>query len=620
MSNAAEQDLFARNLRLKGHIYFNKVADGVYFQGQSGGFILKGDGIYPLVAKIISFIDAGFSLLDIQSKLPEKLRPFFTNLITQLAQHQMLMPRDAEQLVPESWMAFTHFRDLFRYLSESSADFINLFPQWQEQKIALVGDGYVLKSALEGVATSGIQTLTVVMTKETISRQEIKDALDYYSAKLPGFSAELILASEGATTDVSGFDQILYCSTQLQAGHSYYHHAEQACLVAGLLYGQAVVSPLSSVSGTGFNDMAEQLTRVSADSDLSFPQAGLSMLGSIAALNVIKGFFDIDVSGLSNYVYRVSSHLEMSRHPLLPVEVSSGISADEVRQFQAEYEMPDDRELEQYEQVRLALTAYFDPLLGCLDESVGKEVKQVPLFHSKLRLSFPSSMDCAAKEVMSCGLNAATAGLRAIAQALSLRTATQLGVPVSRITTDFDQQSWEKNAYARLVSEQPEFVQKALSARINLMQLDDEEMQLLLHFLQSVGYRHDALILYWDEACYCFVASIQLLNSDTAYSTVAATAEQAIRDCLCGVYLQAQFDEANVIESAIDLALPEVQFTDQTGEVLRELLHHSAAKLPKLERVQGDVMLATHGIYSGYALLAEESSVEESCVDKIGGV
>ena len=616
MTNLFESSLFERDRCLKGHIYFNKVAEGVYFQGQAGGFILKGDGIYPLVAKIISFIDAGFSLQDIQSKLPEKLRPFFVNLMTQLDQHQMLMPRGNEKLVPDGWMDFTHFRDLFRYLNESASDFAHQFPQWQKQKIAIIGDGYALKSAVEGIATSGVKSLTVVLTKDltkdSVGKSEILNALNDYADKLPGFEGQVMQVNECQSLDVSGFDQVLYCSTELEPDHAYYQNAEQPSLIAGLLFGQAVVTPLSSVSQAGFNDIVEQMTRVAANDELLFPKAGLSMLGSIAALNVIKGFFDIDVDGLSNYVYRVSPHLEMSRHPLLPTHAQQ-ISSDAVTQFQAEFEMPDDRELEQYEQVKLALGAYFDPLLGCLDESVGKDIKQVPLFHAKLRLHFPSSMELVPKDVMCSGLNAATAGLRSIASALSLRTAAQLQVSPATITTDFDEQSWKQNAYAQLLARSAGFAESAHSVRINLMRIDDEEMQLLFHFLQSAGYKQDALSLYWNDSYNSFVAQIQLPNSNKAMTktmtAIAANPYDAIRECLCCVYVRLQFHDVYFANSSLEFSAPES--FDETGEALAHLLQANASAIPSLTMVQGDPLLQASSIYSGYAALADVSEQEE---------
>lgn len=605
MNNPIERDL-----RLKGHIYFNKVEEGVYFQGQTGGFIVKGDKIYPLVAKIISFIDAGYRLQDIQSQLPEKLRPFYENLIGQLNDHHMLVERDAEKSVPEAWLNYKQFRDFFTYLQENAADFQAQFAQWQAQKVLVFGEGYALKSAVEALANSGLNELAIAVTNEdSVSVKELKNTLDFYGQQLPGFTYQIKSAAEFDPAGCSSFDFIAQCTSQLDTGFEVI--SDVPGIVAGVLFGQAVVSPLSSVSHSGYSDLEEQLLRTAENADIEFPKAGLSMLGSIAALNLIKGFFGIEVDSIRNYVYRVSRHLEVSRHPLFPINTGEG-DAQMIEDFQTEYEMPDDRELEKYEQVKLALSAFFDPLLGCLDESVGDTIKQVPLFHAKLQVKFPASKQAPAKEVMSCGLDASTAGLRAIGEALSIRTSVNQGVPHQVVTTGFDYDEWRQKAAAIALANTKDFISTLNAAQLNLLHLEDEEMQLIIRFLMSAGYPKQSLQLYWNSENTCFIARLPYLSGETLdrrrmVASIAANALDAIKDCLCATYMRLQFPDTDLLPTQGEaLLLPEPEVIDESGELLRQVCAVAAGTLPVMVYEQGEQILTSHGIYSGYATLESE--------------
>jgi len=593
MSNLLEQDL-----RLKGHIYFNKVEEGVYFQGQGGGFIIKGD-IYPLVSRIISFIDAGYRLQDIRPQLPEKIRPFFDNLIMQLAQNDMLIAREGEKLVTESWLSNKAFNDFFTYLQENASDFVTQFPAWQSQKVAVVGDGHGLKAAIEALALSGLKQLHVVMTQTLgVDEPEIRHALEYYQQQLPGFTFEIEQNEQPKAEQFARFDYVLQCETQLtdKTPELVNHNG----IVAGVLFGQALVSPLTSVSKSDYRDLVEQVNRAKEDTRMRFPKAGIAMLGSLAALNVIKSFFGIEVAGMRNYVYRISPYLSVSRHPLFPV-ITDDDGAQMMEAFQAEFEMPDDRELEKYEQVKLDLAAFFDPILGCLNEAVGDTVKQVPLFHSKIAVRFPASAGLSNQSVLCCGLDASTAGLRAISEALSLRSAKRLGVTPHQVCTGFDEAQWRKMAVASLFAQSPDFIENANAFRINMMHLEDEEMQLILRFLMSLGYQKDALVLHQNPQNTAFVASLPNAT-EGVISRVGATAFEAIQACLCATYVKCQFPEIsdNASVASFDmLALQAVGEAD--ADALFTALNATAGDLPNVEFVQGEPLLASYEIYSGYA-------------------
>lgn len=600
MSNLVEQDL-----KLKGHIYFNRVEEGVYFQGQGGGFIIKGD-IYLLISRIISFIDAGHRLKDIRSQLPERMHSFFDNLIAQFAQNDMLMPREGETLAPESWLSHKAFNDFFTYLEENATDFVNQFRAWQVQKVMVVGEGYALKAAVEALAVSGLHHLHVLLTNENnVSCLEVTHSLEYYAQQLAGFTFDVAVEALPKPSAFAEFDHVIQCETQLN--DSSVALLGDKGVVAGVLFGQGVVSPVSPISESGYQDLVEQVNRAKEDSNVAFPKAGIAMLGSLAALNVIKQFFGIQLEGIRNYVYRVSPYLGVTRHPLFPV-LSQEDSAQLMQAFQAEFEMPDDRELEKYEHVKLDLAAFFDPIVGCLNEAVGDTVKQVPLFHSKLAVRFAASAKAASQFVLCCGLDASTAGLRAIGEALTLRSAQRLKVKPHLIHTAFDDDQWRKCSTALMLANAPGFFESAQALRVNMMFLEDEEMQLIMRFVQSHGYSKDALVIHFNAECSAFVASMPNLANNALISRVGASAFEAIQSCLCAVYVQCQFPEIEDYLSlpACDLSRHHrVTEVDTAGHGIAKLMQSHASALPEVALVHGEPVLASFGIYSGYASLKE---------------
>ncbi|MCY7294752.1 hypothetical protein [Alteromonas sp. a30] len=597
-------NLYERNWGLKSHIYFNKVDEGVYFQGQAGGFIIKGD-VYPLISRIISFIDAGFPLTDIRAQLPENVRPFLDNLVSQFAQNGMLVERGTESLAPESWLEHKPFQDFFSYLRDNAEGFAEKYPLWQQQNAVAVGDGYALKAAIESLALSGLKQLSVMVTNsETVALSEIKNTLEHYVSRLPGFQYTLSEELAPAKAALTQYDCVIQCMSVLDEETPLL--VGQQGVVAGVLFGQGVVSPVAGISTSGYQDLVEQVTRAMDATEAVFPKSGVAMLGSLAALNTIKGFFGIELAGIRNYVYRVSRYLGVSRHPLFPVNTGED-GAQLMEAFQAEFEMPDDRELEKYEQVKLDLSAFFDPLLGCFNEAVGDTVKQVPLFHSKLEVRFPHSAQLPSQSVLSCGLDASTAGLRAISEAISLRSSKGLGVAATQVCTAFDLDEWQRKAAAYAIARSDAFKSEAKACRINMKFLEDEEMQLIFRFLLSAGYQADALVLYWHDAGQAFVAQLPSVSGASVVSCIGATAFDAIQSCLCAAYVKLQFPDIIGSNAGHELVMTQEAVDDAFGQQLQALMSLAPTSLPDLTFVQGEPLLASYDIYSGYSELKEVS-------------
>ncbi len=603
-------DVMAENRRLKGYVFFNKVEGGVYFQGQSGGFILKGEGIYPLVARLISFIDAGFRFSDIKQKLPEKLQAFFQHLVTQLAEHDMLAPRFTDpvfaDLLPASWLAFQPLYDFVQWMQETSDDFLNKLTAWQQQRLVLVGNGYGLKSAIDGLACTGIRELSVLFIDDEhqqVSVAEVSERLNFYEAQLPGFSSSVASYPTVSVADVQAFDGLLWIHTDFSTESAEF---DGMAVNAGMLAGQLLVSPVTSVSDASARDVTEQLNRVNEGTDLSWPLAAYSLSGSVAALNLLKAFFAIDQDTIANYVYRVSPFLEVVRHPVIPLPQSMGYSlteALELPDFQAEFEMPEDRELAQYERVKLALTPWLDPLTGWLDESVAADIKQVPLFHGAFEVRFPQSSYLDKRLVLTVGLDAPSAGLRAISAAMCQRMAGLCGVPESSVVVAFDEDNFVRQSVASGLISSAEIVADMTGFAVNLNTIDDEESQLLSRFLYSAGVSATDLTLYWHPQQAVYLAQ---LNDVQAF---AGTALQAIRACLADAYLNVQFPTRNRVSHESQLVIHSVeQPVDHSGQLLAQCMQrdqHTARLHPSVRIEPIASSLKEHEIYVGYVTLVE---------------
>lgn len=589
------------DLRLKGYVYFNKVDDGVYFQGQQGGFILKGESIYPLVSKIISYNDAGFSFNDISDRLPANLQAFVSNLVGQLNEHKMLVPREQGELIDSRWLQNKSVQSFFNYLQETAPNFEQDFAKWQTQQVLISGNGIALKSAVEGMVVSGITAMTVQVVDDSsttvddssTTTAEISAILAEYQEQLPGF--EYRITTQALNPD-KHFDQTLYCFDQLTEHHAELDNDENSTVIyAGVLSGRGIVSPLSSVSQATFNDLKRQIRP--AQTQVEFPRAGLSILGSIAALNVIKGFFNIDTDTISNYVYQVSALLDVNRHPLIAL-TPNNVQAT----FVAEFENPEERELAVYERVKLAMAADFDPMLGWLDESSSKEIKQVPLFHSKITASQVTQHAKRETDVISCGMDASSAGLNAIAQALNVRATALGGADQRLVVTAFDEQEWQTLAYATACAYQQHASKRFSGSKINLIRVDDEEVQLIARFLMSYGYQTDSLNLYWNAEHTSFVAQMKSIESDFVAQGIAGKPVDAIKDCVRQLYLSQQFPEhLLLLNSKPQLTLPTATSND-TDDGLMEKLSQSPSHIPANVYFEFyEQRLANAGIYSGVA-------------------
>lgn len=141
--------------QLKDHVYYARMAQGVYFRALGQQFVLKGADIYPAVVNVLQLMDGQRSVDDIIAALPAAHQAFSRQLIAQLMRHQMLrdgatLPCSAQQASP-----------LVRYLADRHPEALSKLTQWQSLHIGLSGDSEGLLTATKALVRQGIRRISI---------------------------------------------------------------------------------------------------------------------------------------------------------------------------------------------------------------------------------------------------------------------------------------------------------------------------------------------------------------------------------------------------------------------------------------------------------------------------
>lgn len=141
---------------LRSYVFFSEVDEGVYFNGGSEkSFILPGQGLYPVVSKLISAMDGSRTVEQLVEALPEKVTPVFLHLHTQLDSRGLLANNSTahEVLSPD---VRARYEDVLSYLRDITNDHEEIFNRWRETSVAVIGNGFSTKSCLRALAGLGV--------------------------------------------------------------------------------------------------------------------------------------------------------------------------------------------------------------------------------------------------------------------------------------------------------------------------------------------------------------------------------------------------------------------------------------------------------------------------------
>lgn len=117
---------------VKDGVRLAAVAEGAYLEHAGRSFVLRGRGLHPLIARMLSAIDGGQAPELIEAALPEAARPLFRTLLDRLGAAAMLTS-GARALIADD---HPH-ADTLRFLREATPDWRTWFATWSTRPIAI---------------------------------------------------------------------------------------------------------------------------------------------------------------------------------------------------------------------------------------------------------------------------------------------------------------------------------------------------------------------------------------------------------------------------------------------------------------------------------------------------
>lgn len=544
-------------VKLKNYVFFREVEDGVLFEAGKKTFVLRGKGIYPVVARVIRLLDKGATFADIGEQVPEKLTPFVQRLLAELASHEMLLNASAELDLANRYEGQAHLVEFIHFLQDQLGDaYAAAFERWQSAEIVVLGNGYALKSALSGVLNSGVGALTLWLAGqghpqpaqaelETLiaERQQHDNRFRYKRLTRESLINE-IQTTPGRLTLVCADD---WQGLLRELGEDLVTLLRDTpYMVASATGAFGFISPLNEAGYTSFADLREWRPAQSAADDVQLSPAGFSLVGALAAFNFLKHAFAIDSVFLRNHCALVSPYLDVDYHPLLPVTTLARSATLLPVEYHVPFEIPEGRPVSHYETVLVKLAPLFDRQLGAFSDAPAKTLRQLPLYHDAIEVRFPRAVGVAPQRVYSWGTSAEDAGTRALARALALytRVHNQHGSALAEgaVVAAFDRQSWLRKAAALAVINAADFPATANRAYVNAENVSHTDIQMLVRVLRLYHNGFLNVELFWREGISAFAARLQAESGQQGLG-YGATPAEAVLECLGEMCSQYQFPE-----------------------------------------------------------------------------
>lgn len=467
-------------VKLKNHVYFGVVQDGVLFDSGDLSFILKDKSTYPLVERLIALIDAGRPVESILEHAPGKLAAFFGKVLRSLEDHDMLVAVDADAPTSDQLSAHTASNELRKFLEDrlSGRSVDEALRRWRNANVVVVGGGRAMASAAHALAATGCARLTLASDGGAAAALEpLLDELESVHGLRAGVEA---LGEDAWLPD--GAQLLVYASDSADVETA--SRIESAMRTAGTpgaigaaFDGRACVLPASQLGRPGIADLLAWLPRHSAGGASLGPVA-ISLLGCVVAQAATCRFFDIEPEASRGQVAVISPDLEVEYRAL--VASASGDGAPLPFVHAPKYEIPEDRQLLPFEQIRIAIEPWFDPLLGPFSVA-DDDIQQVPLLQYPLRVrsAFASGGD---QLVVGWGLEHADAVIRGLTQAVEVLGQSFLPNG-NRVAAAFEEEAWKRRALAYAVADSSEMARKHRWAWVALDELPTAQARLLLRLL-----------------------------------------------------------------------------------------------------------------------------------------
>lgn len=589
----------ASRVKLKPHVYFGLVEDGIVFDAGETSFIIKDRSVYPIVHKLISLIDEGNSVESVLERAPTKIADILRRLLQTLADHEMLLHVDPDAPSAEALAGHDARNELRKFLEDrlSGVALDEALRKWCMARVSLVGGGHSLKTAIRAMAANGIGTIEVFSDAE--SRSDCEMLRNDLSAE---HATRIEISLWESSAEIATPDLMVYAADRVDMSaltrvETLMRESAVSGAIAGVLSGVACVLPPALSGRPGVEDLLCWLDPHDPDSP-SHGRLSLSLLGGVAAQLATFRYFDVEPRATRGQVALVSPGLEVEYRMLVPSAHSAQTATPFVHV--SKYEMPQDRSLLPFERLKLSLEPWFDPVLGPFAIVADDAIEQVPILQYPLRVK--SAMTGGPVQwVVGWGLEHADAVLRGLSAAIECFAATfQVhGMPIA---ADFDEHRWKRRAWAYAAAASDRFAGTHRWAWMTLDDLRAPELRLLARLLRFHAPDGVRIQLQWMPEGGAVVART-FVDDICIARGISADVEQALQESLgaaCSRFQLRNFGRS-IFESGPDLPLPA---HDNQAADWRDAFVPSEAGPPSDIRYR---LLTQFGfppsIHCGYALL-----------------
>lgn len=530
--------------KLKSYVFFGRVDDGTWFEAGAKSFVLKNPRLYPIAEKLVSLLDAGHPVEAIMTQAPEPVRPVFAALLASLLDNDMLQPLARGHASPPLGRRGAGDELLAMLEDRIGGNALEAaVTRWSTARVALVGAGYALKAAAGAIATAGCRELTLCFNPGTgVTPSEITE----FAADRCAAGTQLRQAADPAA--VVDHDLVIVASDLGDVALAEMLAATGRAVVAGVFAGHACVVPT-----TGSADLADFLYwhPAAEPAAASHGPTSLGILGCVAAQAGLDAFFGFEAERWRGRITVVGSDLEVRSHPLVPRPVAGRPVDNFVHALR--HQLPDERALETFEIVKLALDPWFDPLFGPFRVSDDSDLRQMPLMQYPIDVRRPGHADV---RVVGWGLDLGEAGLRAIDAAVAHLAAPL--VPAGAVTAvGLAPGDWERRAGAAASVAGSTFAAGRRAAWLPLDAVDDGRVRILRRLLR---YHTTALArarLHWSTAaggialdlCLGDIVAVTVVGDDLVELLVEALGRACSDFQLGGSFWQAQAAAVDAVQT-----------------------------------------------------------------------
>jgi bacteriocin biosynthesis cyclodehydratase domain-containing protein len=173
----------------KDHVFFAPTKEGVLIKGPSGTVELRGSSLYPLLERLLPYLQGQRDLAELTAPLSPERRTMVTNLIHQLAERGFVqdLADDAPHELTQTEL--TTYADPIAFIAEWQSSAARRFQRFRWATVAAVGRGRPLLGLVRGLARLGLQRV-LIMTDDTNIAPRLAAEIAAQQARDPLFGVE----------------------------------------------------------------------------------------------------------------------------------------------------------------------------------------------------------------------------------------------------------------------------------------------------------------------------------------------------------------------------------------------------------------------------------------------